>query len=313
MWCQTVTELRGVYTEASIETLCGLFGKSRQAYYKWHPHELRHAAMEAIALEQTRKIREEAPCIGSHKIHLMLVDIFGRENMMGRDAFFRLLQENGLTLPRRKGRRTTYSYHHFHKWRNLVKGLEPDAPNQLWVSDITYILLSGGNVCYLHLVTDVYSRKIVGWCLSSTLHASHSLEALDMAIATAMERGDDLSQLIHHSDRGIQYCSHLYVGRLKALGASICMTEDGNPTDNAIAERVNGIVKNEYLIYNGISDIMEAYSAISRAISHYNNVRPHMSLGYATPAMVYDEPGKKGSKAWKKRQYEGVNAAIVAT
>jgi transposase InsO family protein len=302
-----------VYTEASIETLCGLFGKSRQAYYKWHPRELRHAAMETIALEQTCKIREEAPGMGSYKIYLMLVDIFGRDNMMGRDAFFRLLQENGLTLPRRKGRRTTHSFHHFHKWSNLIKGFEPDAPNRLWVSDITYIVLSDGGVCYLHLVTDVYSRKIVGWCLSSTLHASHSLEALDMAIAAAVERGDDLSQLIHHSDRGIQYCSHLYVGRLNALGASISMTEDGNPTDNAIAERVNGIVKNEYLTSRGFSDIMEAYSAISRAIGHYNNVRPHMSLGYVTPAMVYDEPCRKGVRAWKKRRYGDANAASVAT
>ena len=311
MWCQTVTELRGVYTEASIETHCGLFGKSRQAYYKWCPHEVRHAAMEGIALDQARKIREEAPGMGFHKIYLMLVDIFGRGNMMGRDAFFSLLQENGLTLPKRKGRRTTNSFHHFHKWPNLVKGFEPDAPNRLWVSDITYILLANGGVCYLHLVTDVYSRKIVGWCLSSTLHARHSLDALDMAISAAVERGDDLSRLIHHSDRGIQYCSHLYVGRLKAVGASISMTEDGNPTDNAIAERVNGIVKNEYLTGLSLSDTMEAYSAISKAIGHYNNVRPHMSLGYVTPAKVYGEPGCKGDRAWKKREYGDGNQAAL--
>ena len=307
-----MTELRGVYTEASIETLCGLFGKSRQAYYKWRPHELRHAAMESIALEQTRKIREEAPGMGSHKIYLMLVDIFGRENMMGRDAFFRLLQENGLTLPRRKGRRTTNSFHHFHKWPNLVKGFEPEAPNRLWVSDITYIPLADGGVCYLHLVTDVFSRKIVGWCLSSSLHARNSLEALDMAISAAVGRGEDLSLLIHHSDRGIQYCSHLYVGRLKALGASISMTEDGNPTDNAIAERVNGIVKNEYLTGRSLSDTMEAYSAISKAIAHYNSVRPHMSLGYVTPAKVYDEPACKRDKAWKRRTFGGENQVAWA-
>ena len=313
MWCQTVTELRGVYTEASIGTLCGLFGMSRQAYYKWHPHELRHAAMESIALEQTRRIRQDAPGMGSYKVYLMLADIFGRANMMGRDAFFRLLQENGLTLPRRKGRRTTNSYHHFHKWPNLVKGFEPDGPNRLWVSDITYILLADGGVCYLHLVTDVYSRKIVGWCVSSTLHASHSLEALDMAIAAAVERGDDLSQLIHHSDRGIQYCCHLYVGRLKSLGVSISMTEDGNPTDSAIAERVNGIVKNEYLAGRHFGDVMEAYSAIAKAIGHYNNVRPHMSLGFVTPAKVYEEPDKKGHKAWKKRLYGGGNTTALAT
>lgn len=306
-----MTELRGVYTEASIETLCGLFGKSRQAYYKWHPHELRHAAIKSIALEQVRKIREEAPGMGSHKIYLMLVDIFGRENMMGRDAFFRLLQENGLTLPRRKGRRTTYSYHHFHKWPNLVKDFEPDAPNRLWVSDITYILLADGSVCYLHLVTDVFSRKIVGWCLSSTLHARNSLEALDMAISAAVERGDDLSLLIHHSDRGIQYCSHMYVGRLKALGASISMTEDGNPTDNAIAERVNGILKTEYIAGRSLSDTMEAYSAISKAIGHYNSFRPHMSLGYVTPSKVYDGPGCKGNMAWKRRKYGEGNQLVL--
>ena len=176
----------------------------------------------------------------------------------------------------------------------------------------TYIPLADGSVCYLHLVTDVFSRKIVGWCLSSTLHARNSLEALDMAIAAAVERGDDLSQLIHHSDRGIQYCSHLYVGRLNVLGAAISMTEDGNPTDNAIAERVNGIVKNEYLTGRSLCDTMEAYSAISKAIGHYNNVRPHMSLGYMTPAKVYGDPGCKGDRAWKKREYGGGNQAPLA-
>jgi transposase InsO family protein len=286
-----------------VGTLCSLFSRSRQAYYKWHPSEFRYAAMESLVLDQTAKIRVDAPCMGAYKIYLILLDIFGRGNMMGRDAFYSLLKSNGLSLKKRTSRRTTHSCHHFHKWPNLVKGLCVDAPNRLWVSDITYLLLSDGGVCYLHLVTDAFSRKIVGWCVSSTLHASRSLEALDMAICEALKSGADLSRLIHHSDRGIQYCSHLYVTRLKSVGARISMTEDGNPTDNAIAERVNGILKQEYLCSQHMDGISEAYNAVWRAIGHYNGVRPHMSLGYKTPQLVHDHPEQIGPKAWKKRVY----------
>lgn len=302
MWCQAVTELRGVYLQASIETLCGLFGKSRQAYYKWHPREFRNCAIENIVLEEARRIRSEAPGMGAYKIYLILLDVFGRENMPGRDAFYSLMRKHGLNVEKRKTHRTTNSYHHFHKWSNLIKGYTPEAPNRLFVSDITYITTSSG-VCYLHLVTDAFSRRIMGWCLASTLQASKSLEALDMALSAASAAGADLSLITHHSDRGIQYCSHLYVARLKSIGASISMTEDSNPTDNAIAERVNGILKNEYLEGRSLTDLMDAYSAISRAVNHYNGVRPHMSLGYKTPDDVFKDPACKGAQKWKKRTF----------
>ena len=302
-----------IYPDASVGALCSLFCKSRQSYYKWHPSEFGHAAMESVVLEQTVKLRSEAPAMGAYKIYLMLLDIFGRGNMMGRDAFYALLKSNGLSLKKRISHRTTHSYHHFHKWPNLVKGFTAEKPNQLWVSDITYLLLSDGSVCYLHLVTDAFSRKIVGWCLSTTLKASRSLEALDMAIAEALKAGADLSGLIHHSDRGIQYCSHLYVGRLKSLGVSISMTEDGNPTENAIAERVNGILKHEYLLASPLDGISEAYNAVWRAIGHYNSVRPHMSLGYKTPQLVHEHPDQIGPKAWKKRVYATDKTAILGT
>lgn len=119
--------------------------------------------MASVMLEEVRRIRDDAPGMGAYKLYLILQDVFGRENMMGRDAFFDLLRSNGLMVKRRKSHSTTNSYHHFHKWPNLIKGYTPDAPNRLCVSDITYIMIDGG-VCYLHLVTDAFSRKIIGYC-----------------------------------------------------------------------------------------------------------------------------------------------------
>ena len=243
-----------------------------------------------------RSIREEDPGIGQYKLWLMGVNVFGK-SMMGRDAFYALLAREGFKLKRPKPRHTTNSNHRYHKWKNLIKGYVPSGTNLLWVSDITYIPLTNGRCCYLHLVTDACSHKVIGWCLSDTLEAKHTLDALLMAVKQAREI--DLSKLIHHSDRGVQYCCNAYVETLQSLGASISMTEDYKPTDNGIAERVNGIIKTEKIYrqspYNSIE---EARKDIGCFIEFYNDKRPHMSIGYKTPSEVHQQSGPQERK-WK--------------
>lgn len=222
--------------------------------------------------------------------------VFG-DQMLGRDAFYGLLEREGMKLKRPKPRHTTNSNHRFHKWKNLVKGFVPYGPNLLWVSDITYIQLASGNCCYLHLVTDAYSHKVVGWCLSHTLEARYTIEALRMAINQAKDA--DLSKLIHHSDRGVQYCCNAYVEELQKYHISISMTEDYKPTDNGIAERINGIIKTEKLYRQPLyRSIDEAYNGISDFINFYNDRRPHMSIGYQTPSQVHQQTGPQ-EKQWQ--------------
>lgn len=229
------------------------------------------------------------PGIGYYKLWLMLKRMFMSDWVPGRDAFLGIMHDFGLTLPRPKPRHTTNSNHRFHKYRNLIRGFVPTRPNRLWVSDITYIDLAVG-CCYLHLVTDAYSHKIVGWCLSETLEAKYTLSALQMAMDQASE--DELCNLIHHSDRGIQYCCKAYIELLLQHGVSISMTEDYKPTDNAIAERVNGILKTE-VIYreHRFKSIDDARERISGFIQFYNEERPHGSIGYKVPSQAHQECG----------------------
>lgn len=206
-------------------------------------------------------------------------------------------------LPARKTRHTTNSNHRYHKWKNLIKGLTLTSANQLWVSDITYIPLANGEVCYLHLITDAYSHKIVGWVLADTLRVSATINALQQAIEQAVEMtGDEnLTGLIHHSDRGVQYCCDPYVALLQKHGIAISMTEDYKPTDNAVAERINGIIKAESSHPRGrFNDIGHARNVIARYIHFYNHRRPHMSIGYKIPAVAHLEKGIQ-KKMWKKK------------
>lgn len=172
-----MTELvsgRGV----EVSSACRLFGRIRQAYYRLRACGVKPSLSERSILEKVEAIRSEAPGIGCRKLWLMLCSVFGRELMPGRDRFFRLLRRRGLVLARPKPRRTTDSNHRYHKWKNLVRGFTPTAANQLWVADITYIPLECGGTCYLHLVTDAYSHKVVGHKVSPSLRASESLDAL---------------------------------------------------------------------------------------------------------------------------------------
>ena len=292
-----LVSVRGV----GVTAACRLLGHSRQAYYRLKAGGVPIKLSERGVLETVAGIRSEDPGIGCRKLWLMLCSVFGRDRMPGRDAFFRLLRRRGLVLPRPKPRRTTDSNHRYHKWKNLVRGYRPMGPNLLWVADITYIPLERGATCYLHLVTDAYSHKIIGWCLSCSLRAEASLRALSQAIgqATAMRGSDRLDGLIHHSDRGVQYCCDAYVTELQRHGIAVSMTEDYNPTDNAVAERVNGIIKQEAVNRRpAFRNMEQAAEVIGRYISFYNSLRPHMSIGYKTPETVHGERGEQKC-AWK--------------
>ena len=287
-----------------VALVCRLFGHCRQAFYQSKADIESEIEHERKVIEAVKEIREEDPGIGGYKLWLMLISLFGRDFVPGRDRFFVILRRKGLMLPKPKPRHTTNSNHRYHKYKNLIKDIVLTAANQLWVADITYIALAGGDVCYLHLITDAYSHKIVGWALARTLKAAITMQALKMAIeqAVAMKSSEVLTGLIHHSDRGVQYCCDAYVAMLRAYGISISMTEDYKPTDNAIAESVNGKIKVESVYRKRFNSFEHAYNVIERYIHFYNYHRPHMSIGYKVPAVVHLEQGEQ-KKMWKNKIY----------
>jgi len=259
-----------------LRELCGLLGYSSQAYYQYnHSTEKRTFKQEEL-IQQVLAHRRLQPRLGARKLLALM------QPEMGRDALFELLRENGLLVRRKRYRvRTTFSCHRFRKYQNLVKDLVPERANQLWVSDITYIRVKQ-DFAYLSLVTDAYSRKIIGFFMSHDLSTDNCLSALRMALATRLTD----QPLIHHSDRGTQYCSQAYTGLLNKKGIAISMTQSGNPRDNAIAERVNGILKMELLKEN-YDNITIAYKSVKQAISIYNTLRPHSSLDMLTPEKAH--------------------------
>ena len=198
-------------------------------------------------------------------------------------------------LKRRRRYKTTDSRHHYRKYPNLIADVVPSRPNEIWVSDITYVETDEGG-CYLSLITDTYSHKIVGWAVGPTLETVYPLNALKMALATI----DDVtaSRLIHHSDRGCQYCSNEYVSELKKRHVNISMTQSGDPLENAIAERANGILKVEWLYKMRITTRDECRSILDRIIDFYNTQRPHMSIGMQPPEAVHMQTGEQ-RRCWK--------------
>lgn len=280
--------------------ICGLFGKSRQAFYdQYNRIELKHSH-EALVIEMVQKIRLDMPKIGTIKLHRMIFYNSVQEfSNMGRDRFFNLLRENNLLIQQRKCYvRTTFSNHGFYKWPDLTTALQLNAIEQLWVSDITYLRVNDGFI-YLSLVTDAYSKKIVGFHLSQQLKAQGCIIALNKAIGSlAVNEGN----LIHHSDRGVQYCSESYVSLLQKHAILISMTQSGSPYENAVAERVNGILKNELGLNQIFLSYNDAIASTSKAIDIYNRKRPHMSCGYLTPELAHKSK-QILQKAWKNKKY----------
>jgi len=277
---------------------------TKQAYYKRMNHHHNKKMKQDLVLRRVEELRREQPVLGGRKLYHMLSSEFDRADLMGRDAFFRLLREQGLLVRKRhpKTVRTTHSWHHFHKYTNLWKGRRVSAGNLLWVSDITYIRKQEGGFMYLSLITDGYSRKIVGWNLSESLSLSGALSALQMALSSE----GDVRGLIHHSDRGIQYCSNAYTECLKQAGIRISMCETGDPRENSIAERINGILKQEWIEREMIQSIEQARSRLKHIIDIYNFSRPHMSIDMLTPQKAHLGQGvlKRRWKTYYKKKIE---------
>lgn len=267
-----------------VTDVCDEFGYTRQAFYKQRVQQVAKLAAEQQILTAVRDLRQQQPRLGTRKIQHLLRQQPNRPGRdMGRDRLFALLRENELLIaPKKKYVKTTNSYHRFHKYSNLIQGRAITQPDQVYVADITYIATSEG-FCYLSLITDLYSRKIVGYHLSQSLGIDGCLKALKMALRGVA----DPAKLIHHSDRGIQYCSHAYVALLLQNNIQISMTEENHVYENAVAERVNGILKIEFLLGEILMSFKMAQRCVAEAIRTYNSKRPHLSLDYQTPDAVY--------------------------
>lgn len=286
--------MKETHKRVSLARLCILFGITRQAYYQyfWYAEEL--SLEHHLVLGEVTKIRKRHPRMGGRKLYLLLDSfLIDHQIKMGRDAVFNLLATHNLLVKRRKKRAiTTNSCHWLRKYPNKIRDLIPERPNQVWVSDLTYWRISSGFI-YLSLITDAFSHKIVGYNLSDKLDAGEALKALEMALCR-----ENPVDLIHHSDRGYQYCWYQYVKTLENHNVAISMTENSDPLENAIAERVNGILKEEYLECYSIADLEQATKSLELSVSLYNTERPHMSIGNNTPDTVHNE-GLKTDKKWK--------------
>lgn len=279
----------------SITTLCSLLGYSRQTFYQQSQATETQVLEEDLIIQEVIRIRKSQKAVGARRLLPMLQPFLELHNMrIGRDAFFDLLASHRLLIRKRKRKvpKTTFSSHWYRKYPNLIVNMPVLKPNRLWVSDITYITLKD-DFAYLSLVTDAYSRKIAGYHLSKRLLAEGCVKALKMALKELSDNDD----LIHHSDRGCQYCSTEYVEQLQARGIAISMTQNSDPSENAIAERVNGILKQE-LLESSYASFSQANQAIKQAVDIYNNERLHSSIGMLTPAKAHQRTGEL-KRHWK--------------
>jgi putative transposase len=283
----------------SLQTICRLLGYTPQAYHKHQNKIMRLHLQEGMILEQIQRVRKHQPRYGGRKLFVELTSFFEQHHIkMGRDAFFDLLRRNKLLV--RKLKRnvyTTMSKHHFRRYPNLAKDFTPMKAHELWVADITYIPTKHRHA-YLFLITDAYSRKIVGFHLSDDMKVSSGILALKKALAQKPVE----AIVIHHSDRGIQYCSTEYTNLLHQNNCMISMTQNSDPYENAIAERVNGILKTE-LISNYYKDPVEASRHIARCITIYNYRRRHSSLNWQVPDEVHKQYGLQ-KKTWRNYYYK---------
>ena len=274
-----------------------MFGLSRQSYYKSKTSRIKRNADLIIVRDMVMCIRCKMPRIGTRKLYYLIKDELNLLHIkIGRDVLFNFLRaEHLLIKPKRSYVKTTNSKHWMKKYPNLIKNIEVTKPEQLWVSDITYIQTEQGHN-YLSLITDAYSKKIVGYELLDNLSADGPLKALESALRNREYKHD----LIHHSDRGLQYCSADYINKLNQNNVKVSMTENGDPYENAIAERINGILKYEFLIIDGFKNHLEALKVIKESIGIYNNERPHLSCEMLTPNQTHLQHEIQ-IKKWKKK------------
>jgi putative transposase len=269
---------------AGVSQVCACFDLNRDAWYKYQKRQKKREKMVSRVIDLVMMERKDQARVGTRKLYEALNPTFKLEQIkIGRDGLFDILREHNMLVRRKKAYcKTTDSHHRFHKYNNLIRDLKITRPNQVWVSDITYIRTIKG-FCYLALITDVYSRKIVGYDISDSLELAGCLRALKSALRHVRPEPG----LIHHSDRGIQYCSNQYVDQLKKRKIKISMTEENHCYENAIAERVNGILKDEFFLDQCFTTTSHASLATKNAIDIYNSKRLHLSLGYKTPNMMF--------------------------
>lgn len=273
-------------------------GIDRQVYYRTIKRTKHKQQTATQVVEMIKKVRMRMPRIGTRKLYHLLYDEL-KELGVGRDRLFAIMKANNLQIvPKRQYHITTDSHHRFRKHKNLVDGLIIERPEQVWVSDITYIG-NRQNPMYLSLTTDAYSKKIMGFNVSKSLNASGAITAMKQAIKN---RKYPEKQLIHHSDRGLQYCCDEYQQLLINSKITCSMTESYDPYQNAVAERVNGILKQEFILGITTSDLELMENLIDESIDIYNNERPHWSCWMKTPASMHQQ------KKIKIRTYKTKNS-----
>lgn len=295
--------MKAYYKHIGLEVLCGLVGRTRQAYYEseWRREKVQFEA--AIIVDLVKDERKIAKRVGGKKLYLILRQELELHSIhIGRDKFLSVLRANDLLVKARRRRvQTTMSRHRLHKYPNLTQGLLIDRAEQLWVSDITYLRVAGKHA-YLILITDAYSRKVVGYNFGQSMDTAFCMKALQNALDS---RCFSNRCLMHHSDRGVQYCSQLYTKKLIDNGIAISMTQNGDPLENALAERMNRIFKDNFALDQDFTDFMTAQSAIDAAIDYYNNRLPHSSVDMLTPNEAHLRIGtlkKHWRWYWKEQQ-----------
>lgn len=282
--------------QQSISATCELLGVSRQVYYRAVQSKKKKREIAQQVVDLVVSIRGNQPRIGTRKLYYILQQPL-RELGVGRDRLFKILKANHLLInPKRSYHITTNSHHRFRKHKNLIEHLSITRPEQVWVSDITYVG-NRQNPMYLSLTTDAYSKKIMGYSLDNTLEVNASIKALKKAVKN---RVYPKKQLIHHSDRGLQYCSNRYQEILKKAKIKCSMTESYDPYQNAIAERVNGILKQEFLINTSKLNIRLMSKVVEQAIKIYNTQRPHLSCLMKTPEQMHKQDTIR-IKSYKKK------------
>jgi len=278
----------------TVSGLCRKVGMSRQNFYARRQQRKRRQVDGDLVAALVQQERRWHPRMGTRKLyHKLKPELEAAQVRVGRDRMFEELGQRGLLVPPLPASypRTTQSYHNLPVFRNLIQDRVVDAPNQVWVSDLSYVRTREGFV-YLALITDKYSRKIVGSHAGDTLEAAGCLEALEQALGP-LPPG---AQLTHHSDRGCQYCSHQYVNRLQESGIAVSMTESHHCAENALAERMNGILKQEYGLGGELPSKAAAGQAVGQAVWLYNTQRPHGALDYQVPEQVH----RQGGVGWNR-------------
>ncbi|MGG8498174.1 IS3 family transposase, partial [Tenacibaculum sp. TC6] len=285
-----------IHYNESISSTCALLGVSRQVYYRAIRTKQKRQAIADRVIELVRCVRKEQPRIGTRKLYYILQQEL-KALGIGRDYLFTILKANKMLIKSKRNYTiTTNSYHRFKKHKNLIEHTTIHRPEQVWVADITYVG-SRQNPMYLSLITDAYSKKIVGYNLSNTLQTTQTIKALKQAID---KRVYPTEQLIHHSDRGLQYCSDSYQKILRKNNIQCSMTEQYDPYQNAVAERVNGILKQEFLSQIQNINLKMMKQIVVQSITIYNTKRPHMSCELLTPEKMHEQCKIK-TKTYKKK------------